>query len=317
VSVPRWLRFREAGLLLVLLFLLAIMPFLAPRFFHPLSLSHLVRHYAEIGIMASAMTLVILTGGIDLSVASTLALSGVLFGFSTYFWGWPVAVAALLALGTGLAAGLFNGFLITFARVPPLIVTLATWTGYRGLALAIGRDRAASTIPDPVIFLGQGSILGIPAQMFVLLLVAIASAAVLHATPLGRGIYAVGGNEKAARFAAVPTHRIKMFVYAWSGVCAALAAMVVTGRSGSVRADIASGYELKVIACVVVGGTSIQGGRGSIGGTILGLCIIAVLIKGLGVAGYGGQTQDTVLGIVFIATALIHAFLERLQRAAQ
>lgn len=306
------LQFREFGLVAVLGLLIAMMGALSPYFFHPYNLFDMTRHVTEIGIMACAMTLVIITGGIDLSVASALAMAGIVMGFAWERWHLPLPLLILISISAGTAGGVLNGLLITFGRIPPLIVTLATWAGFRGVALAITRGQPFSDLPDSLLGIGLHDFFGmIPSQLLVLLAVAILSGFLLHRTSLGRYVYAIGNSETAARFAAVQVRRVKILVYAFSGFCAGLAAVILTARSFTARAEAAPGYELDVIACAVLGGTSIQGGQGSILGTMLGLAIIAVLRKGLGLAGVPGEWQTILLGVVLILTAIVNESLNR------
>jgi rhamnose transport system permease protein len=317
VSTPRWtpasrLHFREFGLVVVLVLLVGVMGALSPSFLHPYNLFDMTRHVTEIGIMACAMTLVIITGGIDLSVASALAMAGILMGLAWERWHLPLPLLILISIAVGTAGGVLNGLLITFVRIPPLIVTLGTWAGFRGVALAITRGQPFSDLPDSLLVIGLHDFFGmIPSQLLALVVVAIVSGLLLHRTTLGRYVYAIGNSETAARFAAVEVRRVKILVYGFSGFCAGLAAVILTARSFTARAEAAPGYELDVIACAVLGGTSIQGGRGSILGTMLGLAIIAVLRKGLGLAGVPGEWQTIFLGVVLIVTAIVNESLNR------
>jgi rhamnose transport system permease protein len=288
------------------------MSVVSPLFREPYNLLDMTRPVTEIGIMACAMTLVIITGGIDLSVASALAMSGIVMGYAYQQWHLPLGLLILVSILVGTAGGILNGLLITYGRIPPLIVTLATWAGFRGVALAITRGQPFSDLPDSLLVIGDLGLFNlVPNQFFALIAVAVLSAFLLHRTTLGRYVYAIGDSETAARFAAVAVRRVKILVYGFSGLCAGLAAVILTARSFTARAEAAEGYELDVIACVVLGGTSIQGGRGSILGTMLGLSIVAVLRKGLGLAGVPSVWQTIFLGAVLILTAIVNENLER------
>lgn len=242
----------------------------------------ILRHSCEIGLLALALTPVILTAGIDLSVGSLLGLCAVIFGM---LWqdagvGLPVA-AALTLLAGGLAGGL-NAGLITRLRLPPLIVTLGTYSLFRGLAEALTHGSVTYTdFPALFLFLGQERWLGLPAQTWVLLPVAIGIWVLVHATTTGRSLRAIGFSPEGARYAGMPTDRRVALVYVLAGVIAALAALVYTARLGQAKADAGTGYELFAITAVVLGGTSIFGGRGSVTGTLLGVAAIAVLKSGL------------------------------------
>jgi len=316
-------RVREFGLVVVLAVLSVIMGLSSPYFFDPYNLFDMTRPVTEIGIMACAMTFVIITGGIDLSVASAMAMAGVFMGWAYAAWGLPLWLLIVVAVAVGTAGGAANGLLVAFARIPPLIVTLATWAAFRGVGMAITRGQPFSDLPDSMLDLGfkyyfptaqypQGVV---PAQFFLLVLVAAVSAVLLHRTTLGRYVYAIGNSETAAEFAAVPVRRVKIAVYAMSGFSAGLAAVILTARSFTAKSEAAEGYELDVIACVVLGGTSIMGGRGSILGTMLGLGIIMVLRRGLGLAGVSGVWQTIFLGVVLILTAVLNEAVERRRKS--
>ena len=242
----------------------------------------IVRHSVEIGLLALAMTPVILTGGIDLSVGSLLGLCAILFG---KFWrdaGIPIPLAMFCTLGLGALAGGLNAALITGLRLPPLIVTLGTFSLFRGLAEAITHGADTFTnFPAAFLFLGQERWLGLPAQLYVFVLVAVAIWLLVHRTTSGRSFRALGFAPDGARYAGIPVERRLATVYVLSGIIAALAAIIYTARLGQAKADAGTGYELFAITAVVLGGTSIFGGAGSVSGTLLGVAAIAVLNNGL------------------------------------
>jgi rhamnose transport system permease protein len=219
------------------------------------------------------MTLIVITAGIDLSVGSTMALSAVALGL-TWRAGTPLPLACIIALATGALAGFLNGLLIAFVRVHPLIVTLATLSAYRGLAEGISHAEPISGYPSSFAHIVTGSISGVPVPGLLFALSALATAIVLGKTPFGRSIYAMGFNETACRFSGIPTRRIKLTIYTLAGFTAAVAAVLFVARRNTAKADIGSGMELDVITAVVLGGTSIFGGRGRILGTILGVLLI-------------------------------------------
>jgi rhamnose transport system permease protein len=256
--------------------------------------------------MALPMTLIIISGGIDLSVGSTFAWSAVMLGFSWQLLGFPLPIAVLVCLLTGALAGAINGALVAYVRVPPLIVTLATLAIYRGLSFGISQARSARGFPAPFFFWGQGSIGPLPTQLVVLIALTIVIALTLARTTLGRSIYAIGSNELAALFSGIPTARVKFLLYTISGLMAGLAGFIFTSRVSTTRADAGTGIELDVIAAVVLGGTSIYGGSGSILGTILGLLIITLLRNGLLLTGVKGDATVVVIGTVLILAVLIN-----------
>jgi rhamnose transport system permease protein len=242
----------------------------------------ILRHTVEIGLLALVMTPVILTGGIDLSVGSLLGLCAITFGKLWRDAGLPIPVAVACTLALGALAGLLNASLITRLRLPPLIVTLGTYSLFRGLAEAITRGVDTFTnFPASFLFLGQERWLGLPAQAPVFIVAAIGMWLLVHRTTLGRSFRAIGFSPEGARHAGIPVERRIALAYVLAGVMAAAAAIIYTSRLGQARADAGTGYELFAITAVVLGGTSIFGGVGSIHGTLLGVAAIAVLNNGL------------------------------------
>ncbi len=242
----------------------------------------ILRHTVEIGLLALVMTPVILTGGIDLSVGSLLGLCAITFGKLWRDAGLPIPVAAACTLALGALAGLLNASLITRLRLPPLIVTLGTYSLFRGLAEAVTRGVDTFTnFPAAFLFLGQERWLGLPAQAPLFILAAAGMWLLVHRTTFGRSFRAIGFSPEGARYAGIPVERRLALAYVLAGVMAAAAAIIYTSRLGQARADAGTGYELFAITAVVLGGTSIFGGIGSIHGTLLGVAAIAVLNNGL------------------------------------
>jgi rhamnose transport system permease protein len=307
----RWLTVQEVVLLLILVASVIYLSFASDRFFTPANLLNQTRFLSEVALLAVPMTFIIILGGIDLSVGSMLALSAVLLGFSWQSFGLPLEMAVPVAILLTALAGLFNGLVIVFLRVPPLIVTLATLAIYRGLSFGISESRSVRGFPSSFAFWGSGEILGVPVQLYLLAVVLVISALVLGATPLGRCIYAIGNNETAARFAGLRVGRIKLMAYTFSGLMAGVAGFIFTSRVTTTRADAASGLELDVIAAVVFGGTSIFGGRGTILGTALGVVIIQLLKNGLQLTGVRGEATVILIGTVLIGSILLNQFLEK------
>jgi ribose/xylose/arabinose/galactoside ABC-type transport system permease subunit len=242
----------------------------------------ILRHSCEIGLLALALTPVILTAGIDLSVGSLLGLCAVVFGMLWHDAGLGLPLAAALTLVAGALAGGLNAGLITKLKLPPLIVTLGTYSLFRGLAEALTHGSVTYTdFPAAFLFLGQERWLGLPTQAWILLPVAIGVWLLVHATAAGRSLRAIGFSPEGARYAGLPVDRRVALAYVLAGVIAALAALIYTARLGQAKADAGMGYELFAITAVVLGGTSIFGGRGSVTGTLLGVAAIAVLKSGL------------------------------------
>ncbi|MFN4140563.1 ABC transporter permease [Aestuariivirga sp.] len=290
---------------------LAVLASLSDRFFTPENLLNQGRLMAEVGLVALAMTFVIVTGGIDLSVGSILGLTAILLGV---FWknlSLPLPAAIMLALACGTFAGWINGFIITRFGVPPLIATLATMALYRGLAEGISEARSVRGYPEWFFFFGQGEVLGVPFQLWVLGLATLLAAVILGMTPFGRATYATGANETAARFSGIRVNATKLWIYTAAGFCAALAAVIFVSRVTTTRSDMGTGLELDVITGVVLGGTSIFGGRGTIIGTVLGLILIQALKNGLALSGVKGDGTIVVIGLVLIGAILVGALFDR------
>jgi rhamnose transport system permease protein len=266
----------------------------------------LTRLFVEVGLMTLPMTMIIITGGTDLSVGSMFGFTSVMLGAAWQYWGLPLPLAVLVALGFGILCGTFNGLLVTKMRLPPLIVTLATLAIYRGLAFGISQARSVRGWSDSFQFWGQGYIGAFPVQFLIWVVAAVAVALFLGRTALGRYVYAIGNNETGARFSGIPVDRLKLALYAFSGFMAALAGVIFVSRVTTTRADAATGLELDVIAAVVLGGTSISGGSGSILGTTLGLLIISLLRNGLTLAGIKGDATVMIIGAVLVLAVWVN-----------
>ncbi|MER9674970.1 ABC transporter permease [Mesorhizobium sp. M0208] len=295
----------ELGLLLLACLSLVVLAALSDRFFTIDNLLNQARLMAEIGLVSLAMTLVIVSGGIDLSVGSILGLSAMLLGILWRDAGLPLPVSIACALAAGTLAGLANGIIITRFSVPPLIATLATLALYRGLAEGISQARSVRGFPEWFMTLGQGQLAGVPSQVWILGLVSILTSVTLGLTKAGRAIYAIGSNEVAARFSGLAVDRVKVAIYGLSGFTAALAAVIFVSRVTTTRSDMGTGIELDAITAVVLGGTSIFGGRGTVMGTILGLVLIQALKSGLSLAGVRGDGTVVAIGAVLIATVFL------------
>lgn len=265
--------FHEIIIALLLITVLAIAARLEPRFALAATQLELSTHAAELALLALPMTFIIISGGIDLSIGSTMALAAVVLGL-LFESGVPIGVAAGAAIVTGAIAGALNGVFVAYVRVHPLIVTLASLAAYRGLAEGISLGRPISGFPADFLRLGGGTIEGIPIPLLIVLGASVMFAAVAWRTGPGFRIYAIGDNELAARYSGVPVDRTKLLLYTLSGTGAGLAAVLVVARRNTAKADIGTGIELEVITAVVLGGTSIFGGRGTIAGSILGVALI-------------------------------------------
>jgi rhamnose transport system permease protein len=304
--------FRHESVLAVLLVLaLFVLAMQSDRFFTTDNLLNQGRLMAEVGLVALAMTFVIVSAGIDLSVGSILGLVAILLGVFWHNVGLPLPLAMVLGLCVGALAGFANGLIITRFGVPPLIATLATLALYRGLAEGISQARSVRGYPDWFFTLGQGDFLGVPVQVWIFIVAVLIAAGILGLTVFGREVYSIGSNEIAAHFSGIRVDRAKLLIYTTSGFVAGLAAIVFVSRVSTTRSDMGTGLELDVITAVVLGGTSIFGGRGTIVGTVLGLFLMQALKSGLALAGVKGDGTIVIIGIVLIGATLISNLFRR------
>lgn len=301
---------RELVLLGVLISVVAVMSQLSPIFFTVGNLLNLSRFFVEVGLIALGMTLIIITGGIDLSVGSNLALVSVVVGFS-FAGGVPLGIAIVLGLLAGLLAGLFNGLFSTLLGLHPLVVTLGTFALFRGLAYGFSDADAVSSFPAWFAYFGQAYLGPIPGQLIVFVVAVAAVWLLLSRTSFGRYVYAIGNNEEAARFSGVPVRRVKTTLYAGTGFLVAVAAVIYTSRVSTARGDSGIGLELDVISAVVLGGASIYGGTGTIAGTVLGVLIIATLRNGLLLAGVPSTWQLFLLGVLLLVAVFLNEFFRK------
>jgi ribose/xylose/arabinose/galactoside ABC-type transport system permease subunit len=300
---PRRLLTHEALLALLLVAEIGYFAATGSNFLTGGNAFEIVRASVEIGLLALALTAVILTGGIDLSVGSLLGLSAVLMGAVWKDGGLPMGLAALVAVAVGVAGGALNAFLVARLGVPPLIVTLGTFSLFRGLAEGwTAGVRNYTDFPAGLLFLGQGRLPGgAPAQLPLLLLAAAFYWLLLHRTGAGRSLRAIGFSPEGSRYAGIAVARRLSLVYLLSGLMAGLAAVVYAARLGQAKADAGTGYELTAITAVVLGGTSIFGGRGTVHGTLLGLLALAVLHNGLRLADLPAELAGILTGVLLIA----------------
>lgn len=280
------------------------MVFASDSFLSAANLENVLRQVSINAIIGVGMTCVILTGGIDLSVGSVMALSGTLAA-GLLVAGANGAAALAAGIGVGVALGAANGLFVAFAGMPPIIVTLATMGIARGLALIYTGGYPIDGLPDWARFFGSGKVLGV--QMPVLTMLAVYALAwlMLERMPFGRYVYAIGGNEHATRLSGVRVSRVKLAVYTFAGLTSALAALVLTGRLMSGQPNAGGGFELDAIAAVVMGGTSIAGGRGSIVGTLVGALLLGVLNNGLNMIGVNPYVQNVIKGAIILLAIYI------------
>jgi len=301
---------REAGTLLGLAALCLGLWIATPFFATAANLANVAEQSVIVGVIGIGMTCVILIGGIDLSVGSLVGLAGVVVGTALQR-GMPVAIAVLLGLAAGVVAGALNGVMITAGRLPPFIATLGMMSVARGAALLLSDGRPISGFPDSLRLLATGRVFGIPAPVVLMLSLYAIAYFVLTRTVFGRYLYAIGGNEEATALAGVNVRQQKVVTYALSGLSAAICALLLVARLNSAQPVAGIGYELDAIAAVVIGGTSLLGGSGSVIGTLIGALIMSVLRNGLNLLGVSSYLQQVAIGVVIIAAVLIDMALRR------
>jgi rhamnose transport system substrate-binding protein len=308
----RWSPNGEWVLLLVLLAEVFLFGAIGENFFSVANMFEVVRLSVELGLLAVALTPIIISGGIDLSVGSMMGLTAVVFGSATRDWGLSLAAAIALALLVGCVGGAMNASLITKLKIPPLIITLGSFSMFRGIAEGItGGAINYSDFPASFLFLGQGYLFGvIPAQVPLFVAVVAAYAILLHRSVMGRTLCAIGFNAAGARYAGVPVSRRLGIVYLVAGLVSSIAAIVYVAHIGQAKSDAGTGYELAAITAVVLGGTSVFGGRGTIWGTLLGLFVISVLQNGLHLAALPSEMVGVLTGAVLV----ISISIDRLHR---
>lgn len=304
----------EALLVLLLVICVVLGSVLSPYFLSGFNFYAITSNIMEIAIMALPMTLIIIAGEIDLSVASVLGLASVVLGL---LWqdGQPMWLAIAVALLVGLAAGYINGLLVTRLGLPSLVVTIGSLALFRGLAYVVLGDQAVSSFPASFTNLGFGTIPGteIPWSGLIFAILAMIFVVALHFSNIGRQIYAIGNNKEAARFSGINVGRVKLVLFVVSGVIAALAGVIFTARFSSARPDNALGFELTVVTVVLLGGVNIFGGRGSLLGVVFAIFIVAVMQNVMNLLNISGDIQSLVIGLLLILSVLGPNIARRIQ----
>ncbi|MDQ0352370.1 ribose transport system permease protein [Alkalibacillus filiformis] len=297
---------QKLGPVLGLLAIVIVLSIMSPQFLSLDNLLTMLRQVTIIALLAFGMTFVILTGGIDLSVGSTLALAGALTA-GMMASGLDPILAVLLGVLAGAVMGAFNGVVIAKGKVAPFIATLATMTIFRGLTLVYTDGRPVTGFTDSQAFdlIGRGYLFGIPIPVIIMFVIFFILLLILKKTVFGRHVYAIGGNEEASILSGIKVNRVKIGVYSLTGALAALAGIILTSRLGSASPNAGFTYELDAIAAVVLGGTSLAGGRGWIFGTLIGALIIGVLNNGLNLLGVSSNYQQIVKGAVILLAVLL------------
>jgi rhamnose transport system permease protein len=311
----RW----EVGLCLLIFIIAAVCSAISSDFLTPFNLETMALNATVLGFLALGVAPVIMTGDIDLSIASTLALCGV---FMAVLWqhGMSIWLAAALAIILGCILGLVNGLIVVFFSLPSLAVTLGTMSTYTGIAFLILQGKAITNFPADLVALGSGGLFGssFPTASIVLLLFAAALAFVIHRTTLGKAVFAIGGNREAARFSGLPVRRTRIILFVIAGAFSALAAIFYLGNFDTAQANMAVDQLLPAVTVVILGGVSAYGGTGTIPGVVLALTLLEVLEAGLSVVGLSGQEQTISVGLLLVVAisggAAIRSLQGRLRR---
>ena len=318
MSKARGLKLRifliENGIIIAFLLLVAALALSSEHFLTGPNIRNVLRQTSINGLLAIGMTFVILTAGIDLSVGSVLAFGGMIaaiFASSSLGEQFPLYVALPMGMLAGMALGMVNGSLVAFFRVPPFVVTLGMLSIARGLTLIASNGMPVSRLSPEYIAIGQGMVFGIPVPVLIFFGVFAVAWIVLYQTPFGRYVYAVGGNEEAARISGVNTRMVKFTVYGISGALAALGGIILSARTTAGLPQAGVAYELDAIAAVVIGGTSLAGGQGRLVGTLIGALIIGVVNNGLDLLGVSAYYQLTFKGAIIVAAVLLDSLRQR------
>jgi inositol transport system permease protein len=293
------------GMLLILFVLIIVMTILAPTFLTSGNLINIVRQMSVVGIVAIGVTMIIITTGIDLSSGSVIALVSVVVASMSHPGSYPLVVALAVGLGLGLLTGVINGSIISKGKIAPFIVTLGMMTVARGAALLYSSGRPIGNLSDGFKVIGQGSLLGIPIPILIFLFIGFISYILLNKTKFGKYVYAIGGNEQAAVIAGVNVDKYKIMIYGFAGLLAAVGGIILTSRIASGQPTAGLMYELDAIAAAVIGGTSLSGGVGTIGGTIIGALIIGVMNNGLDLLNVSSYWQQILKGAIIVVAVLI------------
>lgn len=302
---------RQYGIFVVFIIICLIISFISTQFLTVSNWTIIITQASINALLAFGVTFVIITGGIDLSLGSMVAVTGVTAAMLAHPDTFPVVLPIFAGLFTGLFMGIFNGFIITKSKIAPFIVTLGTMTIGRGLALILSKGRPVSNLSDSFNFIGGGDILGIPFPIIVLIIIFAICSIILKKTLLGRYIYAIGGNEQASRASGINVNQVKMAVYAISGLLAGLAGILLTSRITTGQPNAGAGFELDAIAAAVIGGTSTSGGTGTMTGTLIGVLLIGVINNGLDLLNVTSYYQQVVMGIIIIGAVVLDSWNQK------
>ena len=308
------------GIYFVLIAIIVLFAVLKPRsFLSPENIFNILRQIAVVGIAAAGMTCVLISGGIDLSVGSTIGMVGVitaLFISPGKGWGLSMPLGFLAGIVCGLLIGLFNGFIVNKLKLIPMIGTLGVMTSVRGAAFLITEGKPIFGFPKGFEIIGQGYAWIIPIPVIIMVVMFIITYILLNKLRMGRYIYGVGGNEEASRLSGIDVKKVKYFVYTYSGFCCAIAGIVLLSRTNSGTPRAGTSYEMEIITAVVLGGVSIKGGEGKITGVIAGVLIIGILANGMIILGLSEYVQRVIQGLVLIAAVAFDMYAKQIKSKA-
>ncbi len=304
----------ETGVAVVLIIAVLYLSFTQPYFLQRDNFRLIAKQSAEIGILATGMTYIIATGGIDISVGSVVGLCSLVLGALSVVLGWSLWISIIVCLGVGAACGLINGLLIARVGMPSIIATLAMYAAARAGALLVHSGGHISNIPTDLVNFAQTDFAGVPSVAWIAIIVAVSGAVILRRTNAGRLVLALGGNREASRMSGVNVKLVEMLIYTAVGMLAGLAAVITTARAATAEPNAGTTYEIQAITAVVLGGTPITGGRATILGTILGVITVTVLRDGVALAGQDANMQQLIIGVALLIAVEVERW--RLRQAA-
>jgi len=315
-NIMDWLIRWETILFSMFVLVIIINSNISPYFLDYINIMNSTFNFMEKAIIALPVIFVIISGDIDISLASIIALCSVFMGLASTFgvetWG-----LVLIGCLTGIGAGFLNGMIITRFNIPAIAVTIGSMSLFRGIAYVVLGDKAFTQYPSSFAFFGQGYIghTRIPFQLVLFIIFTVIFAIILHSTTLGRKIYAIGNNPTAARFSGIPVHNIRLLVFTLTGFCSGIASILLTSRIGSTRPNIADGWELEIITTVVLGGVAITGGKGNILGVIISIFLLGFLRFGMGLVNVPGKVMNIFSGTLLIIAILLPEFIRNIRES--
>lgn len=305
---------KESVLGLIAIAMILLMSLIAPGFLSSNNINNLMFQLPEFGLFALGMMVVVITGGIDLSITYIAALSGVGAALMLIN-GYPIVLAILVAIIFGLACGAFNGFIVSKIGVSPILVTIGTWVLFEGIILAITKGQSISGFSETYSLIGNGYYMGLfPLSILIFAFFVLVTAVLLNKTGWGRSVYMYGSNEVATLFSGIRNNRVVMKVYLYAGLLAAISAIIMTSRYNSVKVDLGSSYLLQSVAAAVLGGTKIQGGYGKVMGTVYAVVIFLTLSNGLNLLGVHRAIVDVFIGAILISVLTLNFFSDKFKQ---